>query len=66
MRIEKITKEEYYILELPDNTHIRIPSHWADQDNVPLAKITSTGHIFTIQSIRELISIITNIEKKLY
>lgn len=51
-------KRRYYVIELPDQSHTRIPLHWADEGKGPLPKISSNPPYLNIQAIKELISLL--------
>jgi hypothetical protein len=65
IKIWEHKKKRYYVIELPDKSHTRIPLHWADQGKTPLPEHLSGQPVFTVHSIRELISLITIFEKNI-
>ncbi len=64
VKIWEHKKKRYYVIELPDKSHTRIPLHWADEGKTPLPEIPSNQPFFTVDSIRNLISLITTLENK--
>jgi hypothetical protein len=50
-------KRRYYVIQLPDQSHTRIPLHWADDGKGPLPEISSKLPALTIPAIKALISI---------
>jgi hypothetical protein len=64
IRTWKHKKQQFYIIQLPDMSHIQIPVHWADEGKIPLSKNFFNQPVFTINSIREIISAIKLIVDK--
>lgn len=64
VKIWEHKKKRYYVIELPDKSHTRIPLDWADQGNSPLPESLSSEHVFTVQSIREITFIICTLENR--
>ncbi len=64
VKIWEHKKKRYYVIELPDKSHTRIPLDWADEGITKLPQIPPNQPVFTIHSIRELISLITTLENK--
>jgi hypothetical protein len=64
VKIWEHKKKRYYVIELPDKSHTRIPLHWADEGKTPLPEIPSNQPFFTVHSIRDLISLITTLDNK--
>ena len=64
VKIWEHKKKGYYVIELPDKSHTRIPLYWADEGKTPLTEIPSNQPFFTVHSIRELLSLITTLENK--
>ena len=58
VKIWEHKKKRYYVIELPDKSHTRIPLDWADQGKAPLPEPPSSKPIFTVRAIREIISFI--------
>jgi hypothetical protein len=50
---------------MPDKSHIQIPIEWADDAKSPLAQYTVAQPVFTDNSIKELIFIITTLKKRI-
>jgi hypothetical protein len=51
-------KKRYYVVELPDKSHTRIPLHFADNGKFPLPDVPPDQPFFTVKCIRRLISLI--------
>ena len=64
VKIWEHKKKRYYVIELPDKSHTRIPLDWADEGKTPLPKISSNQPVLTINSFRELISLIAALDNK--
>jgi hypothetical protein len=59
VRLWEHKKKRYYIIELPDKSHTRIPLYWADNGKFPLVKNAYPEQpFFTAKCIQNLISII--------
>ena len=61
----KHKKSRFYIIQMPDKSHIQIPIEWADDAKSPLAQYTVAQPVFTDNSIKELIFIITTLKKRI-
>jgi hypothetical protein len=57
-------KKRYYVIELPDKSNTRIPLDWADEGKIPLPENPSSQPVFTVQSIRDIISFIRTLENR--
>jgi hypothetical protein len=64
VRTWKHKKSRFYIIQLPDKSHIRIPIDWADDGKTPLPKSFATQPVFTVFSIKKLILLITTLKKR--
>ena len=64
VKIWQHRKKRYYVIELPDKSHTRIPLDWADQGKTPLPKSPSSKQVFTVQSVREITFLIRTLENK--
>jgi hypothetical protein len=62
IKVWRHQKKRYYIIELPDKTHSRIPFHWADDGKLPLPQVSSDLPVLTADSIRELILLIERLK----
>ena len=65
VKIWQHKKKRYYVIELPDKSHTRIPIHWADDGITTLFEIPLNLPFLTIDSIRQLNSLITTLENKI-
>ena len=54
VKIWEHKKKRYYVVELPDKSHTRIPLHWADDGKSSIAEPPICDQPFTVQSIREI------------
>jgi hypothetical protein len=52
-------RKRFYVIELPDRSHTRIPLHWADDVKAPLPEIPLDMPVLTVRAVRELSSVIT-------
>jgi len=48
-------KKHYYVIQLPDESHTRIPLFWADDGKTPLPEPPSDLTVLTATSVRTLI-----------
>jgi len=64
VKIWQHKKKRYYVIELPDKSHTRIPLYWADDGNTPLHQIPHNLPFLTIDSIRQLIGLVTTLKNK--
>ena len=64
VQIWKNQKKHFYLIELPDKSHTRIPRDWADEGKCPISKIPSDQPVFSASSIRELIHLVTTFGNK--
>ena len=55
-------KKHYYVIQLPDKSHTRIPLDWADEGKTPLPEVSSHQPVFTTTSIKELIALIERLK----
>jgi hypothetical protein len=54
-------KRRYYVIELLDQSHARIPLHWADEGRGPLPEISSNLPVLTSEAIKELIFLVEKV-----
>ena len=59
VQIWKNKKKRFYLIELPDKSHTRIPLDWADEGKCPISKISSNQPVLSASSLRELIDLLT-------
>ena len=64
VKIWEHKKKRYYVIELPDKSHTRIPLDWADHGNAPLPESLSSEQVFTVQSVKEITFIIHTLENR--
>lgn len=64
VKIWEHKKKRYYVIELPDKSHTRIPLDWTDQGNTPLPENLSSEQVFTVQSVREIAFIIRTLKNR--
>ena len=64
VKIWEHKKKRYYVIELPDKSHTRIPLDWADQGKMPLPENPSSKQVFTVQSVREISALIRTLENR--
>jgi len=64
VRTWKHKKRHFYIIQLPDMSHIQIPIYWADTGKTPLPENISEQPIFTVNAIREFVSVLSIIGNK--
>jgi hypothetical protein len=64
VKIWQHKKRRYYVIELPDNSHTRIPLSWADDGNTPLPQVPPNLPFLTIDSIRQLSCLLANLKNK--
>jgi hypothetical protein len=64
VKIWEHKKKRYYVIELPDKSNTRIPLDWADEGKIPLPENPSSQPVFTVQSIREIISFINILKNR--
>jgi hypothetical protein len=64
VKIWEHKNKRYYVIELPDKSHTRIPLHWADQGKIPLPQSPSGGPAFTVEAVRELFSLMSTLANK--
>lgn len=57
-------KKRYYVIELPDKSNTRIPLDWADKGKTPLPENPSSKQVLTVQSVREIASLIHTIKNR--
>jgi hypothetical protein len=55
-------KKRYYVIELPDKSHTRIPLDWADEGKTPLSEVSSHQPVLTTTSVKELIVLIERLK----
>ena len=65
VKIWQHNKKRYYVIELPDKSHTRIPIHWADDGNTTLPEVPLNLSFLTIDSVRQLNSLITTLKNKI-
>ena len=64
VKIWNHSKKRYYVIELPDKSHTRIPVDWADEGEAPLPEIASNLPCLTVEAIRDLIFLGTTLERR--
>lgn len=64
VKIWEHKKKRYFVIELPDKSHSRIPLHWADNGTLPLSKPPHSNQVFTVQAIREVIFLTRTLRDK--
>ena len=63
VKIWNHSNKRYYVIELPDKSHTRIPLDWADEGEGPLPQIVSSLPCLTVEAIRDLIFLATTLER---
>lgn len=64
VRTWKFKRRRFYIIQLPDKSHIQIPVHWADEGKTPLPENICEQPVFRVDSIRELVVVITTLKNR--
>jgi len=55
-------KKRYYVIQLPDKSHTRIPLDWADEGKMSLPEVSSDLPVLNASSIKELIILIKRLK----
>jgi hypothetical protein len=64
VKIWQHKNQRYYVIELPDKSHTRIPLFWADDGNTPLPPVPPNLPFLTIDSIRLLNCLLANLKNR--
>ncbi len=64
IEVERHARQQYFIVELPNQSRMRIPAEWADNGQGPLPAQPTHSQILTIPGVRDLIAVLTCLEQK--
>jgi hypothetical protein len=64
VRTSGYKRKRYYILELPDKSHLQIPMEWACEKDIPLPQPILAQPVCTVESLRVVLSLLRTLKNK--